>query len=109
MLTVLTQRPPLLSGNWDESYWRGLLPPELSAAFEALARRGAKAKLFMIGGSQPVRLTAELRVRGIGSGVTREVVLSKPTRSWDDYFDGARTLDLPDDFLEKRDTPRIGS
>jgi hypothetical protein len=20
---VLTQRPPLLSGNWDESYWKG--------------------------------------------------------------------------------------
>jgi len=24
--------------------------------------------------------------------VTGEVVLSKPTRSWDDYFDWARTL-----------------
>jgi hypothetical protein len=35
------------------------------------------------------------------------MVLSKPTRSWDDHFDGARNL--PDDFLEKRDTPRIGS
>ena len=34
-------------------------------------------------------------------------MLSKPTRSWDDHFDGARNL--PDDFLEKRDTPRIGS
>jgi hypothetical protein len=38
---------------------------------------------------------------------TGEVVLSKPTRSWDEYFDGARTLDLPDDFLEKRDQPRL--
>ena len=64
MLTVLTQRLHLLSGNWDESYWRGSLPTELSAAFEALARRGAKAKLFMIGGSQAVRLPAEFRFEG---------------------------------------------
>jgi hypothetical protein len=27
-------------------------------------------------------------------------------RSWDDYFDWARTLDLPDDFLERRDQPK---
>jgi hypothetical protein len=38
--------------------------------------------------------------------VTGEVILSKPTRSWDDYFDWAQTLDLPDDFLEKRDQPK---
>jgi len=25
MLTVLTQRPPLLSNNWDESYWRRVI------------------------------------------------------------------------------------
>jgi hypothetical protein len=38
--------------------------------------------------------------------VTGEVVLSKPTRSWDDYFDWARMLNLPDDFLEKHDQPK---
>jgi antitoxin VapB len=70
-----------------------------------------KAKLFMTGGSQAVRLPAELRFEGpevdIRRGpVTGEVVLSKPTRSWDDYFDRVRKLDFPDDFLEKRDQPR---
>ena len=37
MLTVLTQESPLLSGNWDEGYWRGPLPTEFSAAIEAPA------------------------------------------------------------------------
>jgi antitoxin VapB len=66
-----------------------------------------KAKLFTTGSSQAVRLTAEFRFEGSEvdirrDPVTGEVILSKPTRSWDDYFDLARTLDLPDDFLEKR-------
>ena len=70
-----------------------------------------KAKLFMTGGSQAVRLPAEFRFEGSEvdirrDPVTGEVVLSKPTGSWDDYFDWARTLDLPDDFLEKRDQPK---
>jgi hypothetical protein len=43
MLTVLTQRPPLLSGNWDESYWREPSPTEFSAAIEAPARRSTGA------------------------------------------------------------------
>jgi antitoxin VapB len=70
-----------------------------------------KAKLFTTGGSQAVRLPAEFRFEGSEvdirrDPVTGEVVLSKPTRSWDDYFHWARTLDLPDDFLEKRDQPK---
>jgi len=70
-----------------------------------------KAKLFTTGGSQAVRLPAEFRFEGSEvdirrDPVTGEVVLSKPMRSWDDYFDWARTLDLPDDFLEKRDQPK---
>src|SRR5438128_4614699 len=70
-----------------------------------------KAKLFTTGGSQAVRLPAEFRFEGSEvdirrDPVTGEVVLSKPTRSWDDYFDWARTLDLPDDFLEKRVQPK---
>jgi antitoxin VapB len=70
-----------------------------------------KAKLFMTGGSQAVRLPAEFRFEGSEvdirrDPVTGEVVLSKPRRSWDDYFDWVRTLDLPDDFLEKRDQPK---
>jgi antitoxin VapB len=70
-----------------------------------------RAKLFMTGGSQAVRLPAEYRFEGSEvdirrDPVTREVVLSKPTRSWDDYFEWVRTLDLPDDILKKRDQPR---
>jgi antitoxin VapB len=70
-----------------------------------------KAKLFTTGGSQAVRLPAEFRFDGSEvdirrDPVTGEVVLSTPTRSWDDYFDWARKLDLPDDFLEKRDQPK---
>src|SRR4029450_6670819 len=70
-----------------------------------------KAKLFTTGGSQAVRLPAEFRFEGSEvdirrDPVTGEVVLSKPMRSWDDYFDWARTLDLPDDFLERREQPK---
>src|SRR4029077_13201157 len=70
-----------------------------------------KAKLFMTGGSQAVRLPAEFRFEGSEvdirrDPVTGEVVLSKPRRSWDEYFDWVRTLDLPKDFLEKRDQPK---
>ena len=36
MLTVLTQRPPLLSGNWDESYWRGSSPPDYQRPLKPL-------------------------------------------------------------------------
>jgi antitoxin VapB len=78
-----------------------------------LAEEGTmtKAKLFTTGGSQAVRLPAEFRFDGSEvdirrDPVTGEVVLSTPTRSWDDYFDWARTLGLPDHFLEKRDQPK---
>jgi antitoxin VapB len=71
----------------------------------------AKAKLFMTGGSQAVRLPVEFRFDGSEvdirrDAVTGEVVLSKPKRSWDDYFEWVRTLDLPDDFLKGRDQPK---
>jgi antitoxin VapB len=70
-----------------------------------------KAKLFMTGGSQAVRLPLEFRFEGSEvdirrDPVTGEVVLSKPTRSWDDYFDWVRKLDFPDDFLANRDQPK---
>jgi len=69
-----------------------------------------KAKLFMTGGSQAVRLPADFRFEGSEvdirrDPVTGEVVLSTPMRSWDDYFDWVRTLDLPDDFMGQRDQP----
>ena len=69
-----------------------------------------KAKLFTTGSSHAVRLPAEFRFEGSEvdirrDPVTGEVILSKPTRSWDDYFDWAQTLDLPNEFLEKRGQP----
>ena len=69
-----------------------------------------KAKLFTTGGSQAVRLPAEFRFEGDEvdirrDPVTGDVLLSKPMRSWDDYFDWVRTLDLPDDFMGERDQP----
>ena len=71
----------------------------------------AKAKLFMTGGSQAVRLPAEFRFEGSEVDIRRdvatgEIVLSKLKRSWNDYFDWVRTLDLPDDFLERHDQPK---
>jgi antitoxin VapB len=68
----------------------------------------AKAKLFMNGGSQAVRLPAEFRFDGDEVDVRRDpvtgnVVISKPMQSWDDYFDWVRTLHLPDDFMAVRD------
>jgi len=69
-----------------------------------------KAKLFTTGGSQAVRLPAEFRFEGNEvdirrDPVTGEVVLSKPNASWDEYFDWVRTLNLPADFLGKRNQP----
>ena len=51
-----------------------------------------RAKLFMIGGSQAVRLPAEFRFEGDEieirrDSITGEVVLSRPIASWDEYFD----------------------
>jgi antitoxin VapB len=74
-------------------------------------RAMAKAKLFMTGGSQAVRLPAEFRFEGSEvdirrDAVTGEVVLSTPKRSWDDYFEWVRALALPDEFLQSRDQPR---
>ena len=69
-----------------------------------------KAKLFMTGGSQAVRLPAEFRFEGDEVDIRRDsttgdVVLSKPFASWEEYFDWVRTLELPRDFLEERNQP----
>jgi antitoxin VapB len=69
-----------------------------------------KAKLFTTGGSQAVRLPAEFRFEGEEVNVRRDpvtgdVVLSKPSVSWAEYFDWVRTLDLPSDALTERDQP----
>jgi antitoxin VapB len=69
-----------------------------------------QAKLFTNGGSQAVRLPAEFRFDGDTVNVRRDaltgdVVISKPQKSWDDYFAWVATLDLPADFLADRDQP----
>ena len=69
-----------------------------------------KAKLFITGGSQAVRLPAEFRFEGDEVDIRRDsmtgdVVLSKSIASWEEYFDWVRTLELPRDFLEERTQP----
>jgi antitoxin VapB len=69
-----------------------------------------KAKLFVNGGSQAVRLPAEFRFDGDEvdvrrDAVTGDVILSKPRASWDDYFAWAATLNLPADFMATREQP----
>ncbi len=75
-----------------------------------MAKAKAKAKVFMSGGSQAVRLPADFRFDTDEVDVRRDpatgnVILSKPLASWDDYFTWAATLELPDDFLRERDQP----
>ena len=70
----------------------------------------SRAKVFMSGGSQAVRLPAEFRFDTEEVEVRRDpfsgdVVLSKPPASWDDYFDWVRSLDLPADAFSKREQP----
>ncbi len=69
-----------------------------------------KAKLFMNGGSQAIRLPAEFRFEGNEvdirrDPVTGDVVISKPMQSWQEYFDWVHSLALPDDLMAGRDQP----
>ncbi len=68
------------------------------------------AKLFRNGRSQAVRLPAEFRFPGAEVYVRRDpatgdVILSRRPDSWQDLFDLADTLDIPDDFMSDRDNP----
>lgn len=69
-----------------------------------------KAKVFMSGGSQAVRLPAEFRfdveeVDVRRDAISGDLILSRPHPSWNDYFAWVATLDLPDDFLDDRNQP----
>jgi antitoxin VapB len=69
-----------------------------------------KAKLFITGGSQAVRLPGEFRFEGNEVDIRRDsttgdIVLSKPSAYWEEYFDWVRRLELPRDFLEERNQP----
>ena len=69
------------------------------------------AKLFRNGRSQAVRLPADFRFTGVEVFVRRDpatgdVILSRRPESWQDFFDLADTLDIPQDFLStRRDAP----
>jgi antitoxin VapB len=65
------------------------------------------AKLFRNGRSQAVRLPADFRFAGSEVYVRRDpatgdVILSRRPDSWQEFFDLADTLDIPEDFLSNR-------
>lgn len=66
------------------------------------------AKLFMNGRSQAVRLPVNFRfdcdeVYIRKDPLTGDIVLSKRSGSWDDFFDMVTSADVPSDFLLDRD------
>ena len=70
------------------------------------------AKLFKSGRSQAVRLPAEFRFPGKEVAIRRdeatgEVILSPaptpPTGSWEEFFQLADKIGVPDDFMADRD------
>jgi antitoxin VapB len=66
------------------------------------------AKLFRNGRSQAVRLPADFRFAGSEVYIRRDpatgdVILSRRPDSWLEFFDLVDTLDIPDDFMAKRD------
>lgn len=68
-----------------------------------------KAKLFMNGGSQAVRLPAEFRFEGTEVDIRRDqktgdVVLSAPKKKFDveEFIAFLETLNIPEDFMEDR-------
>jgi len=69
------------------------------------------AKLFRNGRSQAVRLPAEFRFEGSEVFVRRDqasgdVILSRRPESWRGFFDLAKSVKVPDDFLaDRKDRP----
>ena len=67
-----------------------------------------KAKLFMNGRSQAVRLPSVFRfdsdeVYIRKDPVTGDVILSRKPGSWDDFFKLMETIEVPKDFMDDRD------
>ena len=66
------------------------------------------AKLFRNGRSQAVRLPAEYRFEGSEVYIRRDpesgdIVISRRPDSWQDFFDLADRIGVPDEFLSDRD------
>ena len=69
-----------------------------------------RAKLFMNGRSQAVRLPAAYRFEGTEVFIRRDpqtgdVILSRKPRSWDDFFALRDQIDVPPDFMKDREDP----
>ena len=67
-----------------------------------------KAKLFLNGRSQAVRLPAIFRFDGEEVYIrkdsdTGDVILSRKPGTWDDFFELMKTIDVPKDFMNDRD------
>jgi antitoxin VapB len=65
------------------------------------------AKLFRNGRSQALRLPAEYRFEGSEVYIRRDprtgdVILSRRPESWQEFFDLAERIGVPDDFLSDR-------
>lgn len=69
------------------------------------------AKLFRNGRSQALRLPAEYRFEGAEVYIHRDpksgdVILSRRPESWQDFFDLADRIGVPDEFLrDRKDAP----
>ncbi len=66
------------------------------------------AKLFHNGRSQAVRLPSEYRFQGSEVFIRRDpatgdVVLSRRPESWQDFFELADNIKVPEDFMADRD------
>lgn len=66
------------------------------------------AKLFMNGRSQAVRLPIKFRfnckeVYIRKDSETGDVIISKKPESWDDFFELMETINVPKDFMDKRE------
>jgi antitoxin VapB len=69
-----------------------------------------KAKLFVTGRSQAVRLPREYRFEGEEvfirrDPVTGDVVLSRKPDSWDGFLELAARMPAPEDFMDDRRDP----
>jgi antitoxin VapB len=67
-----------------------------------------KAKLFMNGRSQAVRLPAVFRFNSKEvyirkDPVTGDVILSRKPGSWDEFFKLMETIEVPKDYMNDRD------
>ena len=67
----------------------------------------AKAKVFMTGGSQAVRIPAEYRFTANEVYIRRDpqtgdLILSQTKRTWADVFKALHEAGFPDDFMADR-------